>query len=207
VTAKLLNSPKLALAVANPKKSEAKELDAKIATLNQEIDQRRAALASPKADVHIRTGDLFRLAKAMPDGTDMPGVMLDVGRLAQQNKIVFRSLTPSPALPQPSGYQVVPIQLVVEGRFSDLSRYLGELRRLVGVQHKQLDSRGRLFSIDAVSIDKAQEKDFPFVQATLTMNAFSFTGPPPAPPATPGTEQSETPSPSSEATVAAGATP
>ena len=76
-----------------PKKNEAKRLDTEIVAVESQIAVRKAELARPKADVKVRAADLFRLSKALPDDTDMAGIILDLDRLARSHGITFRSIT------------------------------------------------------------------------------------------------------------------
>ena len=51
---------------------------------------------SPSANVSVRPSDVYRLTKALPDDTNMSGILLDVNRIAAQNKLTFISITPAP---------------------------------------------------------------------------------------------------------------
>ena len=72
--------------LVSPKKDKVAELDTTIAAKQAELAQKKAALAQPSAAVKVRASDLFRLTKALPDQTDMAGVILDVNRIASANK-------------------------------------------------------------------------------------------------------------------------
>jgi hypothetical protein len=186
-----------------PQRTKATELEAQVATSRSELSQRRIALASPSASVTVRPGDLYRLTKALPNETDMAGILLDVNRLAGRNELEFRSITPAaPVLG--TGYLQQPLAVVVQGRFSNISRFLGDLRALVSVRHERLDARGRLYSVTQVDMGSPEgAKTFPVVLAKVTLNAFAFSAPAPTattPPSTP----TDT---SSSGTVAVGATP
>ena len=90
----------------------------------------------------------------------------------------------------------------VQGRFTDVSGFLGELRRLVRVHKGRLDARGRIYSATNVDLTEA-EKKFPNVKATVTIESYTFAAPSAADAG--GAPTSSTPS--SSGTVAAGATP
>ena len=186
-----------------PQKSKANELAAQVSASRAELSQRRLALAQPSASVAIKPSDLYRLTKALPNETGMSGILLDVNRLAGRNDLQFRSIAPStPTLG--TGYLQHPLSVVVQGRFADISRFLGDLRSLVSVRGKRLDARGRLYSVTQVDLTEPENaKKFPIVQAKVTLNAYSFSAPVPAPVPDPST----TTDPSSSGTVAAGATP
>jgi hypothetical protein len=185
--------------VVSPKRDEAASLQQAVASKQVELAAKQAALARPAAKVKIKASDLYRLTKAMPDGTNMSGVLLDVHRLAGRNKLVFHSVTPASPTFGTAGL-TVPMTVVVQGRFSSVSRFLGDVRSLVKVRDGRLDARGRTYSVTQVELGAPDDQTFPIVKATITLNAHSFVAPAPA-------VAPSTTTPSSEGTVAAGETP
>jgi len=189
--------------VVSPQRSKASDLQQQVEGARAALAARQAALRTPSTDVHVKAGDTYRLTKALPDVTDMAGVILDVHRLARRNDLDFASIAPAPATVGTSGYTTQPIAVTVQGRFGEISRFLGDLRSLVGVRNGRLDARGRLYSVTQIDIGKPGDKaDFPVVLATVTLNTFTFTTPPPVTAApTPSTSSS------SGTIAAAGVTP
>ena len=96
----------------------------------------------------MKPGDLYRLTKALPNEIDMSGILLDVNRIAGRNELEFSSIAPSPQV-LGTGYLQQPLAVVVQGRFGNVSRFLGDLRSLVSVRGGRLDARGRLYSVVA----------------------------------------------------------
>jgi Tfp pilus assembly protein PilO len=189
------------IVVVGPERSKVGKLDGEITSVQTQIDQRKAALASPKVSLHIRASDLYRLTKAMPDATDMPGIILVLNRLASGHALKFSSIQPGPLVAQ-TGFNVQPLTVVMQGRFADVSSFLGDLRNLVRVKKHALAATGRLFAIDSIDFASPEApKTFPIVKATLTVDAFTFAGGV----ATPNPSTS-TPS-AANGTVAAGANP
>jgi hypothetical protein len=130
----------------------------------------------------------------------MSGIILVLTRLAAAHHLEFDSIQPN-ALVLQSGFNVQPVAVVIQGRFGDVSAYLGALRKLVRVQRHQLAATGRLFSVDSVEFAApTSKKTFPNVKASLTIDAFMFAGGVLATPTQP------TPS-TPNGTVAAGANP
>jgi Tfp pilus assembly protein PilO len=142
----------------------------------------------------------------VPDRADMTGLVLELSQLSKGTGVSFRSVTPSQQVVG-LGYNVQPLSVVVQGRFSEVNDFLHRLRKLVTVRKGKLDARGRLFAIDNVALGEGSKLKFPAVEATITLDAFVYAGgAAPAPTGTPdGNDNSSTP-PSSGA-VAAGATP
>ena len=162
--------------LVSPERSKVGKLDGQISAVQTQIGQRKAALATPKVDVHVRASDVFRLNRAMPNSTDMPGIIVVLNRLAAGHKLQFESIQPGAAVAQ-AGFNVQPLTVVIQGRFADVSGFLGQLRKLVRVQKHHLAATGRLFAIDSVEFGSPDsKKTFPNVKATLNVDAFMFAG-------------------------------
>lgn len=186
-----------------PQRSKATDLGAQVTDSRAELTQRRIELARPSASVTVKPSDIYRLTKALPNEIDMSGILLDVNRIAGRNGLEFSSIAPSPKV-LGTGYMQQPLAVVVQGRFGNVSRFLGDLRSLVSVRGGRLDARGRLYSVSQVAMSAPTgEEGFPIVQAKVTLNAYVFSAPVPAPTTDPSTTTDTSPN----GTVAAGATP
>jgi Tfp pilus assembly protein PilO len=189
----------------SPQRSDASALKTEIASVQSEITTRRVAQqnqpTTPTAPA-IRAADVFRVTKAMPNRSDMPGVLLELNRIARDTGIRFESITPQDGA-DAGGFLRQPIDLVFEGNFYELSDFLYRVRTLVSVHGGQLRATGRLFTIRSLSFVEG-ERAFPQIKATLGVDAYVYgTGeasstpaPAPAPgpaPATPA--PSPTPAP------------
>jgi hypothetical protein len=184
-----------------PQRSKATELDTQIADTNNAISAARALTLEAKKGAQIRVADLFRLTKAMPDQTDMPGILLQLNQVAEDSGISFEQITPSTTALPVSGYLAIPITVEFQGNFYDLSDFLYRLRNLVDVRRGALDATGRLFAIDSIEFAEAPTPGFPEIRAHLVIDAFVFgTGTAPTVPGPP-------PAPTTGATGATGATP
>ena len=190
--------------VVAPQRAKATEVAADVVSMQAQVSARKIALATPSANVTVRSSDVYRLTKALPDDTNMSGVLLDVNRIAARNKLTFISITPG-AQVAGTGYLQQPLDVTVQGRFAHISSFLADLRTLVSVRGKRLDARGRLYSVSSVNITAPDGPDkFPVVKAAVKLNAYAFTAPVPATPAPDSSTSTDT---SSDGTVAAGATP
>ena len=212
------------LLLISPQRSKASDLKKQVADTEAQINQYRTLSAQAKAAAPIRVADLFRLEKAMPNEVDMAGIVLELSRIAGDTGIEFESITPQGIVAAP-GYQVLPVSLVFDGNYFELSDFLYRLRSLVRVRTGRLASSGRLFIVDAISFAES-EKSFPRIQAALVVNAYVYgdapvpgAAPPAAAPATttaststlgetPTTTTATTPdTPPAGATAAPGGTP
>jgi hypothetical protein len=157
-------------AVVKPQKGTAADLSTQIAAADTQITDARALLAKSKDAQKVRVADLFRLTKAMPDQPDEAGIVLELTNVARGSGIEFESISPQGSTPL-SGYQVVPIDVVFEGNFYQLTDFLYRLRNLVDVRRGALAADGRLFTVDSVEFSEGELK-FPEVKATLTVDAY-----------------------------------
>jgi type IV pilus assembly PilO-like protein len=175
------------LLLISPQRSKAGRLDNQINETQAAIDQNRLLRAN-KVET-VRVADLFRLTKAMPDQTNMPDLLLQLSRVAREAGIQFDSVTPQPGAAA-TGYTSVPVDLVFQGNFYELSDFLYRLRNLVGVHEGRLDAAGRLFSVNGIEFAEGESK-FPQLQASLQVDAFVY-GSASGPTASPTTETSTT---------------
>ena len=189
--------------VVSPKKAEVMRLDEEIAAAQVELRDALAATAAQDDTQPIAVADIFRLATAMPSTPDMPGILLELSRIADETGIRFKSITPQAALPV-GAYQVVPIDVAFDGSFYALSDLLFRLRTLVTVRRGELHAAGRLFAVESVDFSES-DRGFPLLAATLKLNAYVYglnTAPSAVPPPaeTPPATTTEAPATGSEAT-------
>lgn len=195
--------------LVSPKKAESAQLDQELAQTRVELAAAQAAVAQQDDTQPIAVADIFRLATAMPSTPDMPGILVELQRIADETGIRFKSITPQQAGPA-GAFAVVPIDVAFDGTFYALSDFLFRLRTLVTVRRGELHASGRLFSVDSVDFSEAAD-GFPTLAANLKLKAYVYgtgvpaTGAPPAPEPAPATttEGEQVPPPAgSEATGA-----
>jgi Tfp pilus assembly protein PilO len=162
------------LALVKPQQSKASKLETEIDSVRLEITQNRMLSRRNSPRVAVRLADVFRLTKAMPNDVDMPGILLELNRVAGATGITFQSITPQGEV-SVSGYRMVPVEVIFLGNFYELSDLLYRLRNLVEVHRGELAATGRLFTVDSVHFSESP-KHFPQLQATLTVNAFVYGG-------------------------------
>jgi Tfp pilus assembly protein PilO len=174
----------------SPQRSKAAELATEAESIEAQIQALRIANAQVRNVEPIRVADLFRVSKAMPSNDDMPGVLLELNRIARETGIRFESITPQdPA--DAGGYMRRPIDLVFDGNYYELSDFLYRLRSLVRVRGGQLEATGRLFTVTSLNFTESERK-FPRIKATLSIAAYVYgtgatpAGQPPSPPAQQG---------------------
>lgn len=175
-----------------PKRAEAGRLSDRIASLETEIQAARLASRPDEAADKIKLADLFELTKAMPDRPDMPGIILELNSVAESVGIDFVSIAPQGEVAG-SGFRVLPINLVFEGNYFDLTDFLFRVRNLVTVRDGKLYAAGRFFTLDSLVMSEGTA-NFPQIKAELVISAYVYdptSQSATAPPAT-GTTTSET---------------
>ena len=189
--------------LVKPKMNESSTLDERIAEFQSKIDVALAAQRASGGEA-IKVADLFRVTKAMPDTTDMSSVILELNAVATASGVEFISIAPQASVAGEGGFLAVPIKLTFEGSYYDLTDFLFRLRNLVIVRDGELESSGRLFTLDALDLHEGS-LGFPQVEASITLSAYSYS---PAPAAVaPGTTPpatTTTPAPGEDPAAAIG---
>jgi hypothetical protein len=157
--------------------------------------------ATPTRVPVIPAADLFAIARAMPNTTDMPGILLDLSRASAATGVAIQSITPTAPVVQTDGSSAIPINLVVNGKWPSIAAFLRRLRLQVRVDGNKLHVAGRLFVVDKIQF--AANGSSPDLQATLALNAFTYGEAPPVTTST-DTTQTTTTSSSSGSVQAAG---
>lgn len=163
----------------SPQRSKSAELEQESQSVEVQIQALRAASRQATKVEPIRVADLFRVSKAMPSTEDMPGVLLELNRIARETGIRFESISPGDAA-DAGGYQRRVIDLVFDGNFYELSDFLFRLRSLVRVRGGELEATGRLFTVNTLNFVES-ERSFPQIKATLSVAAYVYVTGAPAP--------------------------
>ena len=155
-----------------PQGAKVKSLKAEAVAVQGKIDAYNQQVAAARTAPKIEVADVYRLAKAMPDRTDMPDLVLELSQLARDTGIRFDSISPQ-AFATIGSYSVLPISVTFQGNFYNLADFLYRLRSLVTVHGGRLDATGRLFAVDTMTFNESTLK-FPQIQATLVIDAFVY---------------------------------
>jgi Tfp pilus assembly protein PilO len=156
-------------AVVSPQRSKAAEVQGK-------IDESNSALALAKAlnnggQNKATAKEARALVRAMPDDARMSQILRQLSWAAKSTRVRVNSVTPSASAPL-TGYEAIPMTLVVEGRYLGITNFLGLLRTQVRAAGEQVHAKGRLYSVDNIQFDGNSDKQL--LQATLTLNAYKY---------------------------------
>jgi Tfp pilus assembly protein PilO len=135
----------------------------------------------------IKTADLYSLAKAMPSTVDQPNLLLELDQLARDAGVTLSAISFGAAqTPLGATYSTVGISTGFTGDFYSVTDMLYRLRTLVSVRNGALQTAGRLFSVDTVSI--APGSGGGSLSATVSITAYVYgSATPAATPAAPVT--------------------
>jgi hypothetical protein len=102
------------------------------------------------------------------------------------------------------GATTIPVVVTVTGSYRQITRFLRNTRALVNVRRGAVRATGRLLTMQNIELAESSTRKFPYLDATITLNAFVYDGPivPETPPPT-TTGSGDT----SSGATAAGSTP
>ena len=213
--------------ILSPKREEAAKLSTQVAEQEAARDQAitDAALGERSRGTYGRNyATVARLGKAVPVGDQTPSLLYQLETTADRHGVDFRSLkvgtsapastpaatpttsadatatatAPAGAAVGAAGFPKLPYDLVFDGSFFDVERFLSSVERFTRTSSDDVSVRGRLLTIDGVALTAGRD-GFPAVKANVLATAYvlpesegAFGG------ATPG-------APAATATTAAGA--
>jgi Tfp pilus assembly protein PilO len=162
-------------AVVSPQRSKAAELQGK-------IDESHSALALAETlnnggQKKATAKEARALVRAMPDQARMSQILRQLSGAAKSTRVRVNSVTPSANAPL-TGYEAIPMTVLVEGRYLGITNFLGKLRTQVRAAGEQVRAKGRLYSVDHIQF--TGNPDGQLLQATITLNAYKY-GAEPAP--------------------------
>ena len=166
----------LLLLVVSPKRSEVARLGDDIAAAELRLVEAEAALNRPRS-AGGSVVDVLRLAKAMPQSLDQPGLVLELSRLAEGSGVTLRSIAPQAPVVGAGGATMIPVAVTVGGSYFEISRFLQRTRTLVTVRRGKLHATGRLFTVQNVELVESLTEGFPSLDGTITLNAYVYDGP------------------------------
>lgn len=160
----------------SPKRAEVATARADVADAELRLAEAQAAANRP-GDSGVPVSDVFRLAKAMPDSNDQPGLILELSRLARGSGVTLQSITPQAAVGGAGGTTMIPVAVTIGGSYSEISKFLRRTRTLVSVRDGELRTTGRLLTVQTLGLVESVTEGFPMLDATMTLNAYVYDGP------------------------------
>jgi Tfp pilus assembly protein PilO len=163
------------LMLISPKRSKVAELQREAVDTQTKLTLALATAKHPGGAAATDAPSLFRLYKAIPDTLDTAGAILDIAAAARAAGVSVDGIAPSDPAPTTGGsYQSAPIAVIVQGRYPQVTSFVGRLQRLVVVRKGELSAvHGRLFGIDSVEFTSATAP-FPQLKATVKLETYIY---------------------------------
>ena len=163
--------------VVSPKRSEASKLGATVTSKQSELT---AAQHVEHASTSVHAASSRLAGEALPDKLLMPDIVDQLNSLAARSGVVLDTVTLT-ATPG-TGYEAVPLSVVVDGHYFAVERFLNLMRNQVRLASGKLQASGRLFDVQGVQLQ--QTEPAPMITATVSARAFYYSAaaalPPPA---------------------------
>jgi hypothetical protein len=188
--------------VVSPKRSEASSLNAQISTEQSQLTAAQGQVAAGENARHQFAGqyaELAKLGEAVPPDDDVPSLIYQVQSAAAASHVSFRGLqlasagasssssstsstgqTTTTQLPPgaavgAAGLPTEQFTITLSGNYFDLSTFFNKLEGFVSPDNGTLMIRGRLMSINAISLVPGPTG---FPQITASVSATTYIVPP-----------------------------
>jgi Tfp pilus assembly protein PilO len=156
------------LMIVSPKRTKATEL---ASTIQAKQSQLSIAQRTPPPSQAKAAADTAAVGAALPDDVGMPQVVDQLNTLARHAGVTLDTVTPQPAVTG-TGYMSVPLNVVVDGHYFGVEKFLNLVRNQVKLQKTHVAAAGRLFDVSGVQLQ--QTEPAPTVTATLTLDTFYY---------------------------------
>lgn len=164
----------------SPKRDELSEIREKRDAEQRkfETDSARVQrLPEERSAARQATEDLLKINKLVPVDEQLPSLIIELNKSANQAGIDFVKITPSTEVAV-AGQTVVPLELKFEGRFFDVNDFLYRVENYARIEGSDVNVSGRFVSVVALLLQEGEFQEWPNVTATLGANTY-MTSPPP----------------------------
>jgi hypothetical protein len=158
----------------------------KVKSLHAQVDQAQTEIVSTQASrngtTNVGATQIFQMSRAMPYTDDMPGILLSLSRTAASTSTALISVHPSPRMTLADGSAAIPLQIVLDGKYTGVQRFLQQLRAEVRVVRGSVRTNGRLFLVDQVQLTSSSGSPTGTgpqseMSATLNLVALDYAAP------------------------------
>jgi Tfp pilus assembly protein PilO len=161
----------------SPLRSDIDAVEASIETERANLSAAQAQLAQAEAireEGEKNRGMLLELAKMVPEGEQIPSLLLQIQDLADQSGIAFIAVTPGDPI-QSGDFDVIPLELEFTGTYFDLSDFVYRAEQMVA-------GPGRLLAVKNLDLQLSQDAGAtgsgvdvsPLLAVNITLYAFEM---------------------------------
>lgn len=155
--------------VKEKRDAEQRKFETDSARVQRLPEERSAALQA--------TEDLLKINKLVPVDEQIPSLIIELNKSADQAGIDFAKITPSTEV-LVAGQTVVPLEMKFEGRFFDVNDFLYRVENYARIEGSDVNVSGRFVSVVDILLQEGEFQEWPNVTATLGVNTY-MTSPPP----------------------------
>jgi Tfp pilus assembly protein PilO len=159
----------------SPKRSEIVEINEQVQVERETFERNSARLKKldqERAAAQEARGELLKLDKLVPGDEQMPSLIVELQKSANDAGIDFVKIEPD--LPTPGlGASVIPIEMKFEGRFFDVNEFLYRVENYARLEGAEVNVSGRFLSVVEITLEEGEFQDWPSVTVTLGINAYT----------------------------------
>jgi hypothetical protein len=162
------------LVLVSPNREKASSLSSTIKSERSALKQKLSsshAQTSKHAAQHHAVSQALMTARALPNTTGVPQIVLQLSRIATEEKVTLNSISPQAPIVY-SGYSAVPLSISLTGDYFSVENFLQQLLNQVTTSTDGVRATGRLYDVLNVSLSAGSPP--PQVTATITLDAFTY---------------------------------
>ncbi len=153
-----------------PKQSKANSIETTIAKAKTQLNQLSVKQTAAQKQAVSQT---LLLTRALPSDAGIPQIVLQLSRIATEEHVSLDSIAPAAPVSY-SGYESVPMTIDLTGHFLNVQGFLAQLRNQVKLSGDTVSATGRLYDVHGLTLTSVSPA--PDVSATVTLDAFAYTG-------------------------------
>jgi hypothetical protein len=163
------------LVLVSPNRDKASSLSSTIKSEQSALKQKLSSShgqTSKHAVQNHAVSQALMTSRALPTTTGVPQIVLQLSRIATEEKVTLNSISPQAPIVY-SGYTAVPLSITLTGDYFSVQNFLQQLLNQVTTSTDGVRATGRLYDVLNVSLNAGSPP--PQVTATVTLDAFTYT--------------------------------
>ena len=161
------------LVLVSPNRDKASSLSSTIKSEQSTLKQKLSSshTQSRHAAQKHAVSQTLMTSRALPNVMGMPQILLQLNRIATEEKVSLDSVTPQSPVVY-SGYTAVPLSIQLTGDYFSMQSFLQQLLKQVTTSKDGVRATGRLY--DVLNVTLSLTSTPPQVTATMTLDAFIY---------------------------------
>ncbi|RJQ45534.1 MAG: hypothetical protein C4534_04460 [Gaiellales bacterium] len=163
----------------SPKRGEIDEVNEQARVEKETYDRNTARLKNleqERAAAQEARGELLKLDKLVPGDEQIPSLIVELQKSANDAGIDFVKIEPDVPVPG-AGATVIPIEMKFEGRFFDVNEFLYRVENYARLEGNEVNVSGRFLSVVDITLEEGEFLKWDNVTVTLGINAYTTMAP------------------------------